>query len=394
MKKPMFKNYWWVIGGILLCIAVVSVAIINDCCLNRIINDSLNYINLLITPIGIIVGFVLGYPLLRKKLVEGYVVKQFNIMDDANRCVRKQCLDLLEKYPVRHISNSLTAEYLESLVNDIKELKDCAIDSNKNAYKYLGLFYNSLVEFQQGTKGGIPNGWMKSYYNETLSSFAHKQIQQVYDLSSSIVNIPSNDTVKKRLLNKKLDKYVRGNDIYMVEGFDLSLSHYHDSALLVLFFGNYINSLNKDNGLLFECCYKSAPTPSALARILYVGGIYLPLKIAGNTILNFATPELVLTGYKRVNSTNMSDGIKTHYLVCHYANISSFGFMSGVNEKSDIFPEFRDSYLGIEAFNINDIESFDVDGERLIIKIDERKAMECFKKVKGKLKKKMVSETN
>ncbi len=393
MNKTVLKKYWWIILIIILLLYVIIVAIVDNCCLNRITEDSLNYINLLITPIGVILGLVLGYPLLRKKLVESYVLKQFNIIDDANRSVRKKCLELLEKYPVRYISKDLTIEYINDLIADIKELKDIAIDANKDVYKYIRLVYDSLIHFQERTKNGIPHGWKISYFCETVSTFAHNHIQRVYDLSSSIVNIPSNDTTKKQLLTKKLRRFVRGNDIYKIDGIDLSLSFYHDSALLVLFFGNNINSLDSNNGLLFECCYRAVPTPSAIARILYNSSIYVPLKLTGNTIMNFATPELVLTGYKREFSTNVSSAIKTDYLVCHYANISNFGFILGMTAKSDFFPEYKDSYLDTDSFNVDDISEFTIDKERLIIKIDERKAIENFTLLKKKLEQKMISET-
>lgn len=210
------KSNWWILLIIVIVLFLITVGIIDNKLLNKTTKNILEYINLIVTPLGVILGLILGYPLLRKKLVEGYVLKQFNIIDDANRQVRKRCLELLEEYPVADVSNSLTKEYVDIIITDLKELKDITIDANRDVYKYTKLVYDSVVKFQNRTRLDIPSGWKVNYYCETLSTFVHIHIQSIYDLSSSIAYVPSNEVKKKGLLNKKLKKYVRDNDTYTV----------------------------------------------------------------------------------------------------------------------------------------------------------------------------------
>ena len=390
--KLWINKYWWVIL-ILIFLYFTTVSVVNNKCLNRITKEVLEYFNLLVKPVGVILGLVLGYPLLKKKVVEGYVTKQFNIIDDANRKVRNSCLDLLDKYPVAGISNHLTKEHVDEILVDLKELKNTAIDANRDVYKYIRLVYVSLLKFQTTTTPDIPSRWKVNYYIETLNTFMHMHIQSIYDLSSSIVYVPSNDIKKNKLLSEKLEKYTSDNDTYTVEGFDRSLSFYRDSALLVLFYENNLNTLSNDNGLLFKCCYESAPTPSILARIVYASNLYIPLVLTGKTIENIHTPRLYLTGYKRESSIKWFSGIETHYLTCHYANISNFGFVEGIIKDKQSLLEYKDTYLNTSIFNIDDIEEFDIDKEKLILKIDERKAMAYFNIIKNELKRKMAEES-
>ena len=60
MKKwvSKIKDYWWVILICLLIIYVVTVSILNLPCLNRVTKDTLDYLNLLVPPIGVILGLI------------------------------------------------------------------------------------------------------------------------------------------------------------------------------------------------------------------------------------------------------------------------------------------------------------------------------------------------
>ena len=91
MKKwvSKIKDYWWVILICLLIIYVVTVSILNLPCLNHYYKDTLDYLNLLVPPIGVILGLILGYPLLKRKLVDGYITRQFEIVHENNRVLKR-----------------------------------------------------------------------------------------------------------------------------------------------------------------------------------------------------------------------------------------------------------------------------------------------------------------
>lgn len=168
----IFKpKYLILISSLLLIAFLLSVSIVNLEQLNRVVTDFLKYLNLLVTPLGIILGIILGYPLLKKKLIENYVTKQYDIIYEANRKLRKECLLLLDKYPDDYISTPLQEADLQQAIADIKHLANEAFDANPDAHKYSLLLLNSLLRLQQ-------TSWDRSYfYRETLTSFINIHIE-------------------------------------------------------------------------------------------------------------------------------------------------------------------------------------------------------------------------
>lgn len=406
-KQSWIKKYWWVILLSLLILGYfIFVSIINDCCLNRITKDLLGYINLIITPLGVILGLVLGYPLLKKKVVEDSVRKQFDIVDNSNREVRKLCIKLSEKYPAAGDSTRLTEVYVEELVKDIKQLHQVSIDANRDTFRYISLLYKSICKFyvyksswsyEETQKESYKHeGYYAVYYKERICSFVNKHLQDIYTLSTSVGFMPSSEINTTNIVTKKLDGLVRDNDLYQIEGLHRSLLYHHSSALLVSFFGNTLASLSSECGLLMECCYRSIPTPSALARILHLNNKYIPLIIEGEGFAPFPMfkPRLCLVGYIRRYSTPLGSDVRTHHLICHYANISDFGFLGTPPADKSFFKDFKDKYLTKNTFNVDDIEILHYDKERIIVKIPEIKALEYYQTVKRELVKKLKSENN
>ena len=97
------KRNWWIL--ILICIILIAVVLVWFEIEDGItkLKELGELANVLLTPICLILGLVLGYPLLKRKLVDGYITKQFEIIHEANRAVRKQCLTLRDKYAVKYI---------------------------------------------------------------------------------------------------------------------------------------------------------------------------------------------------------------------------------------------------------------------------------------------------
>jgi len=129
-------NQWWVILIYLIILFVVIVSLMNVPELNRVTTTVFNYLNQIIAPLGVIIGLSLGYPLLKHKLIDGYITKQFEITHENNRVVKRECLNLKEKYPDEYISKTLNQEYLTDILHDVKRLNELAIDANPEVYNY------------------------------------------------------------------------------------------------------------------------------------------------------------------------------------------------------------------------------------------------------------------
>lgn len=387
------KKYWWVILVCTTVLYLIAVGIINNPNLNQITKDVLSYFNTFIPSLGVVLGLFLGYPLLKKKLVEDSISKRFEIMIEANRLVGKECLKLREKYPIRDGDTLLTHEYLNYMIKDIRILFEKTIDANPYAYRYMSLVYHSLLRFHELTKEYIPNDRANRYTCETLSIFVNVHFNQIYSYSKSIGFIPSNNIIEKDLLVKRMNKYVTNNILYMISGSDIVNLYDNASALLVLFFYNYNSSLLSRKNLLLKCCYESAPSPCPFARIMYNENIYIPLVIYDGKEKN--SFELNLVGFERIKETK-SDG-ETHLYRCHYANIQNFIFVSTLIKEKENISQYNDSYIVNFNSNFNladDIKNFQVNGEQFSIDIDERRVKEYFVKVKNSLRGKMNEEIN
>ena len=110
--KEWLKQYWWII--VLVFILLLSIIVIFSCNQEQISRFERlgELLSKLITPVCVVLGLILGYQLLKRKLLDGYISKQFEIIYNANRKVRNQCLQLREKYSPKMNSHDLTRDDL------------------------------------------------------------------------------------------------------------------------------------------------------------------------------------------------------------------------------------------------------------------------------------------
>lgn len=111
-------------------------------------------------------------------------------MHNANREVRHSIIELIDKYPVEYISNSLSLEYINSAFNDIRVLRQKAIDATPDLYRYINLIYKSL-HFLQKNYQIYKEDFPHNNYCETLASWLNLQLKKAYDYSKSIGTLPT-----------------------------------------------------------------------------------------------------------------------------------------------------------------------------------------------------------
>ena len=106
--------------------------------------------------------------------------------------------------------------------------------------------------------------------------------------------IPKGMTKSKKRLNKRLSEFVSGNSFIEVGDIDHSIDYLHNAAMLVIFYGKNNQIFDFNNINYFLACYKSAPSPSPFARLMYNSAIYFPPILRGQKKLIFHYPELVV----------------------------------------------------------------------------------------------------
>lgn len=384
------KQYWWII--ILLCVVLLAVIVVSQGSQEQVLRvEKLGeLLNKLITPISVVLGLILGYPLLKRKLLDGYISKQFEIIYNANRKVRNQCLQLREKYSPKMNCRNLTRDDLMKALDDMKALNELSIDASENVYKYSYLVYKTLSLYEEKTRNGIKPDVEYQPYREGLYTWLHYHIMEIYRYSRSVGVIPHMDAEKKKILKDRLDRYVTDNAYFEIKNLDKSISYRHNSAQLVIFSG--LNNSHIDDGdwILSECCYRAAPSPCPFARLMYNEGIYIPPILLGEKFFNVFDSKLLLVNYKRKKSINSSSGKKSRYYICTYANISDMGFVNIISSIKDL-AKYNDTYLQ-EEFNIDGLTEFQKYSEMIRFRISEEEAIQNYERIAMKLKDKLESE--
>lgn len=377
-----FKVYWWIFV-LILTLLIATIAIFTPWYVY--INQWTEILTKLLTPISILLGIVLGYPLIKKKLTEKHITKQFEIMGNSNRDVRNIVIKLLDEYKEENISNRLTLGYVNEALAKITNLKYVAIDAAPDVYRYINLIYRTLSNLAKTySQYQDANAFPHNNYQEQLSTWLHRQLNNIFDYSKTIGVIPSGEIIHKKKVNRLLSKYVTHNEVVEVKGVTPNIAYFKSEAMLVLFFGTSVNSLSADNVEIHKAVFESVPSPCPFARLLLNNSIYFPLILKSKEKLLFEYGELALIGYKKMKSTNTNGETKNYY-ECVYANISSFGFVNTTIKKRENINEYIDGYINKEV-TLNCFYDFKNRGHEIIsIKISHQDAQEYFVKIKDTL---------
>lgn len=384
------KTTIWIISIIsLIIIAITTIVIIDNQEVSRITYNFLLLTERIITPLSIVVGTIVAYPLLKRKLVETYISKEIEIMQEANREVRKRCSELANFYKPISNTSDITQDVIQKSIVEISDLSKVASDANPNAYRYLVLTLDTLKEISR-----YPEETLKEYNIDTLYLFIYNHVSQVFDYAQHPANTIHGSTKKGKYLNKSLDNLVHDNNYINVYREDLSVKHYITSQTLVKFFGTTNRAISYTHPLLLYAAYKSAPSPATFARLLHNAKIYLPPSLQYYN-LEDSFPfklELNLIGYKRMKSVR--NGIESFHYEVHYGNFTNFGFVSGTMKDAGSLLKFKDSYLNDSVISFVDIDNYNIIDYKEIInfRISEEIVQKQYKKNKRKLLKKMRKE--
>ena len=242
----LVKQYWWIIALVfILLLSIIVIFLCNQEQISRFERLG-ELLSKLITPVCVVLGLILGYPLLKRKLLDGYISKQFEIIYNANRKVRNQCLQLREKYYPQMNGHDLTRDDLIEALKEMKALNEISIDASENVYKYSYLVYKALSLYEEKTRNGIKPDVEYRPYREGLYTWLHYHIMQIYRYSRSVGIIPQMDAEERKILNDRLDRYVTDNTYFEIKDLDKSISYRHNSAQLVIFSG--LNNSHIDDG--------------------------------------------------------------------------------------------------------------------------------------------------
>lgn len=385
--KWLKNNWWWSLLIVILLICIVLVLWCPSC-----IEKTKTIIQLyseFLSPTAIILGLVLGYPLLKRKLVDGHITKQFEIINEANRKVRNEALRLKAKYPIEQDFTPMSKEYLTSVYEDVCLLNELSFEANSVLYKYTELLRRALhlyiKEYDKhiGEKGIVQDGNSMYIINrDTLKAWMQYHLVTVYDYARTMQEVPTKSPKERKYEEGDVSKYLTENTFYEIESLDPSISYYYNSQYLMKYQENNNKSLSDRDWLFFKYCYSSVRTTKAMARMMYKDRVYLPLVLSRGTGEIF-NETLCLVGYKKSDVINLSTWQTIDSYVCFYASIGVLDNTS-IIKKSEDLNGFIDTYIG-RGFDMTMYEV--IDSKHRMIQVEMRidKAKENYKIVKKKL---------
>lgn len=395
MKKIELKNWLKQNWGITVVVGVILIICIvvwhgNDFIIGKL-GECGDLLYSIAKPVCLMLTVILGYPLLKRKLVDGYITKQFDIIHEANRAVRKKCLELREKYQAKNERHPITKSGLSAILKDVKELNEIAVDANQYVFQYSYLIYKSMSNFYDKVEGK-EDGELEDLKVEELYYWIYRHIMQVYIYSRSIGDLPHSTPKGGKLLIDRLDEFVVDNDYFEIENLDTNAMFDHRSALLVTFQEINSSSLDKKWRLLYSSCFEAAPFASPFARIFYAGSFYIP-PILSKTISPWFELKLVLVGYRRQTGTTLT-GKKTSFCDAIYVNFSSRYTLVDISKLTvEEVAQFTDSYLK-QPFDTNGAHIVEQNEEFIVLRFSEDNISEYYIKQAKRLQDKLYEENS
>lgn len=232
IKHIVLAAKWWEI--VLVLLFIISIVIIFTP-YTQIIKDWADILTNVLTPISIILGIILGYPLLKKKLTEQHILREFDIMDAANRSVRHKIVELQDKHKPENVESELKLDYVNEILNDITELRQFALDATPEVFRYINLIYKSLVHLSENFPSNTTQTLTLTTFR--IQNWFQHQLHEAFSYSKSIGIVPTGETINKSVVNnKRILPYISNNNIVEIKDIAHSIDYYHDDAMLVVFF--------------------------------------------------------------------------------------------------------------------------------------------------------------
>ena len=378
-----------------MILAIIGVSIYNNENVNTIMHNFLNYLNLLVAPLGIVLGILYGYPLLKQKITESHITKQFDIIQDANRLVRIECLKLKARVEPETESGTLTIDYINNILKDVKRIQELSVDASSEVHTYADLLMSSIIEFEQLFKRG---GIQKDIYTiQRYNHYIYQHILQLQYIAGLIKIIPSNNSIKRmNILVNEITPYVINNTYYTIEGLERSINLHPASASLISFVSNTLG-IKKFNCLLALSTLKVVKTIVPIVRCMYYTKIYAPAILKGHhTKVDSILSDrfcLYLIGYQKCTTHLFKNQKEENRFRLFYANISNVGFVEGMINDVATFKGYEDDYINSPAFSQIDIRSFEKRGyETIVVEVLETDLNMLFIQNKIMLEEQMQTE--
>jgi hypothetical protein len=351
------------------------------------LTNILNNLKEIVTIIGLIVGICLGYPFLRKQLIDNQVKQFIDDIQISNKEIKVSCQKLIDKYISRtYLTEEITIPDIQSTYDEMDELHSVALNATREVTTFVFLFKRTVQNFLRVYDStNVPY----RIYTDKYYSLYIKILQEISFFSTKIISVPkSAKTVNLKYINREIEKFLDKGNFRKFKYFEQGVDHRAASPLLLSF---YSNIFNIGNSLFVKSAFKVFNSPVPVVRLLYLYKIYFPPILKKTEKSLFIYEVLYLVGFSA--STRYSEDGEKQIITLLYCNISDMVNFTDSITKEVLETKFIDDYINSNGVEIKKAIKVEF-GSKEDIKIEFEKNYlhELFNKNRKRIRNKMLSE--
>ncbi|PSR53510.1 hypothetical protein AHMF7605_08220 [Adhaeribacter arboris] len=345
-----------------------------------------------------LLGLILAYPLLKRKLIENHIISALNKIQETNREIHKQSQKLCDTYLPSTFNDKIIAkEDIESVLRDIKDIYYLSQEGSSDATTLLFYLKNTL----QGTQKNYVLETKYIMFSTQLYGLIIKILSDVNFYCSQVVQVPKSTKIEAiNLLNyKELRGYVTHSDVYKYKYFNQGVIYDPKSLHHTLFY----QSINRsNNSSIKRAAFQIHQNVAPIINLLFVNKIYAPPVLKPPKDPLFGADNLIfLIGFSIKNQFKIGQGheLPKELVELTYSNprddfhfIESIDFESIQNDVKDIYIENSQfSLMKANKLSRCGVETFTLEFELQYLK-DEYKNNE--RRIKNKMKNSIKTNVN
>lgn len=355
----------------------------------NVLDSIIKYTKEILVLVGLSAGIVLGYPAIRKKLVEDHVKKIIEDIQDSNKEIKILCQSLSDKHLSRtYKTEIISINEIQQAYYEVDELHKKALNASKEVVTFTFLLKRTIQGILR--RYDTKNQSYRIFTNE-FYGFYINILYEITFFATKIVNIPTNTrTVRIKYINRKIKKYVVNNKFKKFKYIEQGVDNKYASQLLLSFYGN-IYRIN--NIIILRAAYTIFSSPAPISRLLFLNELYFP------PILKKREPTLFI--YEKLNLIGIIKQVqygaqgKREIVQLLYANIGEMFNFVGTLTKQDIEDNFIDDYILSKGIDLKKAIKIKIGNlEEMTIDLEKDYLNELFNINKKLLKEKMLKEMN
>jgi hypothetical protein len=352
-----------------------------------LVDSILNYTKEILIIIGLGAGIVLGYPALRKKLMEDHIKKLIDDIQSSNKSIKIQCQTLIDNYYSKtYRSDLISISDIQQTYNELDSLHKQALNASKEVVTYVFML-KSTIQGVLKIYDPMQVPYL-IYSNEYYGSYI-TILHEIIFFTTKIVNIPSSSrTVRFKYINKKIEKFIIKDNFRKFKYFEQGVDYRYTSPLLLSFYGN----IHKfQNTLILKSAYKIFNSPVPIIRLLYLNGLYFAPILKKKEKTLFIEERLYLIGFK--SSIRYDEKGEKEIVSLLFCNISDTMNFTGSIKKEDLENDFIDDYIPSKDLDLKKALNLTFGTkEEITIEFEKSYLKELYKRNKRLIKNKMRNE--